>query len=124
MEDKVDGPRVVLHVKPVAHVLTPPVHRKRLAVTDIVDEKRYQLLRELVGAVVVRAVRHYRRHAVSVMESPHEMVGGSLRRAVGAVGTVSRRLPEELVPVHLVGTDVRVNTLGMGQLKGAVHLVG
>ena len=27
VEDKVDGPRVVLHVQPVADVLTPAVHR-------------------------------------------------------------------------------------------------
>ena len=90
---------------------------------DIVDEQRYQLLRELVGAVVVRAVRNYGRHAVGVMESPHEMVGRGLGRAVRTVGAVSRGLAEKLVPVHLVGADVRVNTLGMRQFQGTVHLV-
>ena len=124
MEDQVDGPSVVLHIQPVAHVLTLAVHRKGFAVADIVDEQGYQFLRELVGAVVVRAVRNYSRHPVGVVEGPYEMVRGGLRRAVGAVGAVSRSLAEELVPVHLVGTDVRVNTLRMGQLKGAVHLVG
>ena len=124
VEDQVDGPSVVLHIQPVAHVLTLAVHRKGFAVADIVDEQGYQFLRELVGAVVVRAVRNYSRHPVGVVEDPYEMVRGGLRRAVGAVGAVSRSLAEELVPVHLVGTDVRVNTLRMGQLKGAVHLVG
>ena len=91
---------------------------------DIVDEQGYQFLRELVRAVVVRAVGHYGRHPVGIVEGPYEVVGGSLRRAVGAVGAVSRGLAEELVTVHLMGADVRMNTLGMGQLKGAVHLVG
>ena len=114
--------RVVLHIQPVANVLALAVHRQGLAVADIVDEQGYQFLRELVGAVVVRAVRNYGRHPVGVVEGPYER--GSLRRAVGTVGAVSRGLTEELVPVHLVGADVRVNTLGMGQLKGTVHLVG
>ena len=90
---------------------------------DIVDEKRYQLLRELVRTVVVRAVRNYSRHAVGVVEGTHEVVRGGLRRAVRAVGAVPGRLTEELVTVHLVGADVRVNTLGMGQFQGTVHLV-
>ena len=51
------------------------------------------------------------------------MVGRSLRGAVGAVGAVSRGLAEKLVTVHLVGADVRVNTLRMGQFQGTVHLV-
>ena len=91
---------------------------------DIVDEQGYQFLRELVGAVVVRAVRNYGRHPVGVVEGTHEMVGGGLRRTVGAVGAVSRGLAEELVTVHRVGADVRPDTLRMGQLKGTVHLVG
>ena len=122
MEDKVDGPRVVLNIQPVAHVLALAVHRKGLAVADVVDEQRDQFLRKLVGTVVVRAVRNYGRHPVGVVEGTHEMVGGSLRRTVGAVGAVSRGLAEELVTVHRVGADVRPDTLRMGQLKGTVHL--
>ena len=106
VEDKVDGPRVVLNIQPVAHVLALAVHRKGLAVADVVDEQRDQFLRKLVGTVVVRAVRNYGRHPVGVVEGTHEMVGGSLRRTVGAVGAVSRGLAEELVTVHLVGADV------------------
>ena len=34
VEDKVDGPRMVLHIQPVAHILTLAVHRKGLAVAD------------------------------------------------------------------------------------------
>ena len=123
VENEVDGPRVVLHVKPVANVLALAVHRKGPAVPDIVDEKRYQLLRELVRTVVVRAVRNYGRHAVGVVEGTHEVVGRGLRRTVRTVGAVPGRLTEELVPVHLVGADVRVNTLRMGQFQGTVHLV-
>ena len=124
VEDEVDRPRVVLHIQPVAHVLALAVYRKGLAVADIVDEQGYQFLRELVRAVVVRAVGHYGRHTVGVVEGPNEVVGGGLRRAVGAVGAVPRGLAEELVTVHLVGADVRVNTPRMGQFQGAVHLVG
>ena len=53
MEYEVDGTGVIFDKEPVAHVLTLTVDRKWLAVTDIVDKQRYQLLGELIGAVVV-----------------------------------------------------------------------
>ena len=53
MEDKVDGTGVVLHKQPVAHILTLAIYGQWLAVTDVVDEERYQLLRELIRSVVV-----------------------------------------------------------------------
>ena len=57
------------HIQPVAHVLTFAIHRQRLAVTNIVDEQRNQLLRELIRPIVVRTVSHYSRHPVSIMIS-------------------------------------------------------
>ena len=74
VEDEVDGTGVVLDEEPVAHVLALAVDRQRLAVADVVDEQRYQLLGELVGAVVVRAVGHQSRHAVGVVICTHEVV--------------------------------------------------
>ena len=97
VEDHVDGPRVVFHVQPVAHVLPAAVHRQRPSVADIVDEQRDELLRELVGPVVVRTVGHQRRHPVRVVVSSHEVVGRGFRSRVGAVRRVLRLFGEELL---------------------------
>ena len=43
--------------------------------TDIVDEKWDQFLRELIGPIVIGAVSHDGRHSVGVVERTHEMVG-------------------------------------------------
>ena len=43
VENQVDGSGMVLDIKPVTDILPFSVDRKRLPVTDIVDEKRYQL---------------------------------------------------------------------------------
>ena len=125
MEDHVDGPCVVLDVEPVADVLPAAVHRKRPSAADVVDEQRNQLLRELVRTVVVRAVRHQRRHAVRVVVGPHEVVRRSLRRRVGAVRVVLRLLGEELLPERTAAAlAARRGPRGAGQLQRAVHLVG
>ena len=52
---------MVLDVEPVAHVAAVAVDRQRLALERVQDHERDQLLGELEGAVVVRAVRDERR---------------------------------------------------------------
>ena len=74
MEDGVNGTSMIHYIEPVAHVLALTIHRQRLAVADIVDEERNQLLRELVGTIVVRAVGYDSRHSVCVVEGTHEVV--------------------------------------------------
>ena len=74
MEDDVDGTGVIHYIQPVAHVLTLAIHRQWLAVADIVDEQRNELLRELIRTVVVRTVGYDSRHSVCVVEGTHEVV--------------------------------------------------
>ena len=54
--------------------ISVPIYRQWLAMTDVVDEQRNQLLRELVWTVVVRAVGHDGRHTVCIVESTDEVV--------------------------------------------------
>ena len=77
VEDEVDGTGVVLDEQPVAHVLALAIHGQRLAVADVVDEQRNQLLRELIGAVVVRAVGDDDGHAVCIVISTNKVVARS-----------------------------------------------
>ena len=79
VEDHVNGAGMVVDVQPVADVLALAVDRKWLAVADIVDEKRDELLRKLIRPVVVRAVRHDGRHAVGVMERADKVVARRFR---------------------------------------------
>ena len=88
------------------------VDGQRLALAGVADDQRDQLLRELAGAVVVRAVGDQRRQAVRVVGGAHQVVGGGLRRGVGAVRRVGRRLAKRRVvgperAVDLVGRDVQ-----------------
>ena len=125
MEDHVDGPRMILDVQPVAHVLPAAVHRQRPSVADIVDEQRNELLRELVGPVVVRAVGHQRRHPVRVVVGPHEVVGRGFRGRVGAVRGVLRLFGEELLAEGpATALPACRDAFGPCQLQRPVHLVG
>ena len=47
VEDEVDGTGVVLDEQPVAHIFSFTIHGQRLAVADVVDEQRNQLLRDI-----------------------------------------------------------------------------
>ena len=125
VEDHVDGPCMILDVQPVAHVLPAAVHGQRLLVADVVDEQRDELLRKLVGPVVVRAVSHQRRHPVRVVVGPHEVVGRGFRGRVGAVRGVLRLFGEELLAEGpAAALPARSISLGTGQLQRPVHLVG
>lgn len=131
VENHVDGPRMVFHIQPVAHVFPLAIYRQRLAVTDVVDEQRNQLLRELIRPVVVRTVRHDGRHAVRVVECPHKVVTACLAGRVGAVWIILRILVEEILPVRQVmfrrrsrGSERRLDTLRMCHLQRPVYLVG
>ena len=129
VENKVYSPRMVLHVKPVAHVLALAVHRERPAVPYVVDEQRDQLLRKLVRPVVVRTVGNYRRHAVGVMERPHEMVAPRLARRVRAVRLVFGVFREEIAAVGMMvlrrglGAERGLYPIRVGQLQRSVYLV-
>lgn len=74
VENEVNGTGVVFHIKPVADILTFAVDRKRFSVTDVIDEQWDELFRELIRAIVVRAVGNDCRKAVCVVEGADEMV--------------------------------------------------
>ena len=74
MEYKVDGTGMIFHEKPVTYILSFTINRERFAMTDVVDEKRYQLFRELIGSIVVGTVGYNNRHSIRVMECTDEMV--------------------------------------------------
>ena len=99
--------------------------------TDIINEKRYQFLWELIRAIVVRTVGDDNGHTVGVVESTHKMVAAGFRCAVRRMRIVLRRFQEELVSVSQVmlstagrGGERRLYAVGMSQLQSTVHLVG
>ena len=111
MEDGVDGAGVVFHIEPIAHILALAVHGQGLAGADVVDEEGDELLRELVGAVVVRAIGYQCGQPVGVVEGSHEVVAGGLGGTVGAVGGVRCAFCKEGAvklqrAVHLIRGDV------------------
>ena len=131
VEDKVDGTGVVFNIQPVAHVLALAVDGQRFAVTDIVDEKRYQFLRELIGAIVVGAIGDDGGQTIGVVEGAHKVVARSLGGTVGAVGLVFQVLGEELfsvgqmvLPRRSFRCERRLDALGMRHLQRTVDLVG
>ena len=96
----VDSLAVILHIQPVADILSVAVHRQRAPVKRVVDEKRDQLFRELIRSVVVAAVGDVRREMIGVHKRLDHKVRGRLRSRVGAVGIVLRRLMEILVRIR------------------------
>ena len=110
-EHSEDSPAVVLHVEPVPDVLPVAVDGQGFSSHGGQDHERYELLRKVVGPVVVRAVCGERGEPVSVVVGPHEMVGGRLGGGVGGVGPVRALLGKVALgpqrPVHLVRGDVQ-----------------
>jgi len=85
VQDKVQSPAVVLHVQPVADGEPIAVDGQRLPSEGLDDERRDELLRVLVGPVVVRAAGHDHPQPEGVVVGPDQKVGPGLARRVGAV---------------------------------------
>ena len=69
---------MVLDMQPVAHVLAAAIDRQALAAQRPDDGERDQLLGEVIGAIVVGAVRGERGQAMGMLPGSHQVVGGGL----------------------------------------------
>ena len=116
VENNINSTSMIHDIKPVTNILTLSIDRQGLAVADIVNKEGNKLLRELVGTVVIRAVRHQSRHAIGVVIGAHEVVAAGLGGTVGAVRVVLGRLDEELATIG-------GRTFGLVELQSAVHLI-
>ena len=109
--DQVERPRVVLDIEPVAHIRARAIDRQRLAVNGVEDDQRNELLGEVIGAVIVRAVRDQRREAVGARPGRDEVIGRRLRGRIGRARIIGRLLDERALvaerAVDLVGRDMQ-----------------
>lgn len=102
---------VVLHEQPIADIPAVAVYGEPFPFERVQDHQRNQFLGELIGAVVVRAVRDERRQAVGVVVGADEMIRSGLRGGIGRIGSIGSLLgevagrPER--PVDFVGGDMQ-----------------
>ena len=131
-QDGPHGARVVLRMDPVAHVQPVAVQARPHPVDEVRHLTGDELLRVLVGAVVVRTVGDGGADAVGAVPGAHENVRGSLGRAVGARGAVrgplgeaggvvERQVAVDLVGRHVVVADI-VLAHRLQQAEGAFHV--
>ena len=99
MENHINRTRMILYIQPVAHILTLTIHRQWLAMTDIIDEQRNQLLRELIRTIIIRAVGHNSRQAISIVESTHKVITACLRSRIWRVRHIFQILSKELLTI-------------------------
>ena len=111
LEDGDDAPRSGRHVQPVADLPPVAVDRQRLALQRVADHQRDQLLRELVGPVVVRAAGDERRQPVGVGQARTRGRRRPSRRRTGCSGRrawlAECRVAGPEAAVDLVGRDVQ-----------------
>ena len=110
LQHQPQGAGMVLDIEPVADVVAGAVDRQRLARQTLEDHQRDQLLREMVGAVIVGAVGQHHRQPVGLVPGADQMVARRLAGRIGRVGAVGGGFGEEAVVAqraeHLVGGDV------------------
>src|SRR5574342_1071964 len=95
LQGRAEAGAMVLHVDPVAHVQAVAVDREGLVPQGVGDHERDELLRELVGAVVVGAAGHQHRDPESAGVSQSQAVAPRLGRRVGGTGRQRALLGEE-----------------------------
>ena len=65
---------MILYIEPVADIQAITVYREFLALQRIVDHEGNELLRELIRAVIIGAVRDIRREVICVHISFHQEI--------------------------------------------------
>ena len=89
-----DGRAMVLDVNPVAHVQAIAVDGQRAVADGVDDHERDQFLRELVGAVIVRAAGDDHLLAVGLVKGEREQIGAGLAGGIRGAGGDGRLLGE------------------------------
>ena len=122
---EVDGLAVVFDVEPVAHVTAVAVDGELFPFEYVVDDERYELFGEVVGAVVVGAAGDGDGHLVGVPVGHDHEVCTRLGGAVGAVGAEGGLFGEVAfrpeASVDLVGGNLVVAYAGApGGVAGSV----
>ena len=131
MEDQINSFCMIFHEEPIAYIFTFSIYGQWFAMTYIVNKQRNQLLRELIGSVVIRTVCHHYRHSVCIVESSNEMVRTCLRCRIWRVWVILCCFEEELFSVSQMVLCRRsccsiwwFDTLWMCQFKSSIHFVG
>ena len=86
---------VILNIEPVSDVQSVAVYRKLLAMKCIVNNKRNQLLRELVWSLVIDSVINICRELVGVHIRLDQHIRACLACRIGAVRLIRAGLIEE-----------------------------
>lgn len=120
---------VIFHIEPIADLVTLAIDRQRLAFQGIEDHQRDQLLGEVIRAIVVGAIGHHGRQAISTAPSAYQMIARCLGGRVGTAGGIGGGFGEQRqwltgshlirmgeVTVHLVGGDMVEAEDGLARL--------
>ncbi len=94
-DDRPQRLHVIFDIEPVAHVGAVAVDGQRLAVQGVQDHQRDQLLGEMIGPVVVGAVRDHGRQAEGAVPGERQVVARGLRGRIGGARIVGRILAEQ-----------------------------
>ena len=130
MENGINGPCMVFHIEPVAHILATPIDGQGLTLANVVNEERNQFFGELIGTVIVRAVSDDDGHTIGVMVGSDEMVARCLRCAIGRMRIVFGGFHKKLVAVGFVaarrGASGKrgLDSFRMSHFQRTVHLIG
>ena len=90
---------MVVYIQPVADVLAVSIDRKLLALQRVVDDQRNQLLRKLIGAVIVRAIGNIGRKFVGIDVRFNQKIRAGLAGGIGTVRIIRRRLIEKCMRI-------------------------
>ena len=74
VNDQIDRPAVICHIKPVSHIDSLPIYRERLILQRIKDHPRDELLRKLKWAIIVGTSGNRCLQSISPAVCLHEQI--------------------------------------------------
>ena len=95
VKNHVDGRGMVFDIEPIPDILSFPIYRNWFEMLKVMDTQRNQLLRKLIGSIIVRTIGNHNRQVKRIVIGPDQVIRTCLRCRIRTLRIVGGRFSKQ-----------------------------